>query len=572
MPLPETVDLLITGGDVLSVQTGEVWPADVAVVGDRVRAVLPPGTRLPAAEVLDARGLVVAPGYVDAHMHIESSLLAPREFARVTLPRGTTTVLADAHEIVNVAGREAQAWMIQEGRATAQTMRWAVPSCVPALDGFETAGARLDADDIDEMLGWEDVTTLGEVMDYRAVVDGDPRMHAIVAAARRHGVRLDGHCPNLSGADLGEYLWAGIDSDHCKNTPEVAVEKARLGMLLMLQEKCLTPEVVDALLGLPHLPDLCLVTDDVAADAILERGHLDHVGGVALRRGLPPVAVLRALTLHPARRLGLHDRGVVSPGKRADLVLLRSLTELTPAVVVAGGRIAGRDGRPLSGASVPDAAAPQEVPFSGTVRLAELGAGSADWRVDLPDGEHVFRALRVNEVDTYTEPAEVRLPVRGGLVDWEGRTAVVAVFERHTGSGRMNVAPVVGHELGAGAFATTYAHDSHNLTVIATSGAALRAAANSVIAAGGGMSVVRDGADAVTLPLPIGGVMSPAPADEVAAVSGRVRDALLAWGWRNRNVFMSVSTLTLPVSPQVKITDRGLVRVVDRAWEARTVR
>ncbi|MFC7330522.1 adenine deaminase C-terminal domain-containing protein [Marinactinospora rubrisoli] len=568
MPLPETADLLIRGGEVLSVQTGEVWPADVAVTGDRVRAVLPPGTDLPATEELDARGLVVAPGYVDAHMHIESSLLAPREFARVTLPHGTTTVLADAHEIVNVAGREAQAWMIAEGRATAQTMRWAVPSCVPALDGFETAGARLDADDIDEMLGWDGVTTLGEVMDYRAVVDGDPRMHAIVAAARRRGVRLDGHCPNLSGADLGEYLWAGIDSDHCKNTPEVAVEKARLGVLLMLQEKCLTPEVADALLALPHLPDLCLVTDDVAADAILARGHLDHVGHVALRRGLPPIAVLRALTVHPARRLGLHDRGVVSPGKRADLVLLRSLTDLTPAVVIAGGRVVGRDARPVHGPQSPGTAA--EVPFAGTVRLGELG-GAPVWRTDLPDGEHVFRALRVNEVDTYTEPDEVRLPVRDGVVEWEGRTAVVAVFERHTGSGRVSVAPVAGHRLGDGAFATTYAHDSHNLTVIATREAALCAAANAVIAAGGGMSVVRDGGDPVTLPLPIGGVMSPAPADQVAAVSGRVRDALLAWGWRNRNVFMSVSTLTLPVSPQVKITDRGLVRVAERAWEARTV-
>jgi adenine deaminase len=561
-----TADLLIRGGDVVSVHTGQVWRADVAVVGDAIRAVLPPGTPVEARETVDADRLVVAPGYVDAHMHIESSLLAPAEFARVTLARGTTTVLADAHEIVNVAGREGQAWMIGQGEATGQTMRWAVPSCVPALDGFETAGARLDADDVAEMLGWEGVTTLGEVMDYRAVVSGDPRMGAIIAAARSRGVRLDGHCPNLSGAELGEYLWAGIDSDHCKNTAEVAVEKARLGMLLMLQEKCLTPEVVRALLDLPHLPDFCLVTDDIVVDAIVSTGHLDRVGAVALERGLPPLAVLRALTLQPARRLGLDDRGTVTPGKRADLVLLRSLTELTPVVAIAGGAVVGRDGAPLAGPGP----APEH-PFGGTVRIGAPDARAARWRVDLPDGDHAFRALRVNPVDTYTEPDEVVLPVRGGVVHWQGRTAVVAVFERHTGAGGVAFAPVTGQELGAGAFATTYAHDSHNLTVVATSEDALREAAARVVSWGGGMRLVREGGAGAGIALPIGGVMSERPADEVARATRELRAELAAWGWDNRNAFMSLSTLTLAVSPSVKITDRGLVRVVERAWEPATV-
>lgn len=561
----ETADLLIRGGSVVSVHTGEVWRADVAVVGGAIRAVLPPGTPVRAREAVDADGLVVAPGYIDAHMHIESSLLAPAEFARVTLARGTTTVLADAHEIVNVAGREGQAWMIEQGRGTRQTMCWAVPSCVPALDGFETAGARLDDADVDEMLGWEGVTTLGEVMDYRAVVSGDPRMHAIIAAARRRGVRLDGHCPNLSGAELGEYLWAGIDSDHCKNTPEVAVEKARLGMLLMLQEKCLTPEVVDALLALPNLPDFCLVTDDIAVDAVLRTGHLDRVAAVALERGLPPLAVLRALTLQPARRLGLDDRGSVTPGKRADLVLLRSLGDPAPVLAIAGGEIVGRDGAPVDGPGP----APRH-PFGGSVRIGPPSAEAARWRVDLPDGEYAFRALRVNEVDTYTEPDEVVLPVRGGAVQWEGRTAVVAVFERHTGRGGVSFAPVVGQELGRGAFATTYAHDSHNLTAVATSEAALLSAAADVVGWGGGMRLVREDGPGAGLPLPVGGVMSDRPAPEVAEAAGAVRAELSAWGWLNRNAFMSLSTLTLAVSPSVKITDKGLVRVVDRAWEPAT--
>jgi adenine deaminase len=557
MPAPSHCDLLIRGARVVSVHTGEQTSADVAVTGDKIRALLRPGTPIDANQVFDADGLLVAPGYIDAHMHIESSLLAPREFARITLRRGTTTVLADPHEIVNVAGRDAMAWMIEEGRGAQQSMQWAVPSCVPALEGFETAGAALDADDIAEMLDWDGVTTLGEVMDYRAVVDGNHRMRNIVNAARAKGVRLDGHCPNLSGDDLGEYLWAGIDSDHTKNSPAVAVEKARLGMLLMLQEKCLTPELVSTLASLPVQPDFCLVTDDLAADAIVERGHLDHIGRVAVDAGMDPLTALRALTLHPARRLGLDDRGVVAPGRRADLVLLRDLSDFTPVMVVCGGRLV-EDSAPET---------PTTNPFAQSVHLGPLDADDIGWTVDLPDGEHTFRALRVNPVDTFTEPAEVVLPVRDGLVQWEGRTAVLTVFERHRRSGRRTTAPVVGFDLSEGAAATTYAHDSHNLTVIATTAEALREAANCVIASHGGISVIAEGSQPVHLSLPVAGVLSDRPAEEVARQAAAVRDALHRWGWQHLNAFMSISTMTLPVSPQVKLTDLGLVRVVDRAWE-----
>src|SRR3954447_9024149 len=362
-------DLRVRHGTVVSVFTGEMFPADVAIRGETIAAVLPPGTVDPgqAAEVLDAAGLTVAPGYVDAHMHIESSFVTPASFAWLTLPRGTTTVLADPHEIVNVAGKPGLRWMIEAGQGTGQTILYSVPSCVPALLGFETAGAILTPDDISEMLDWPGVVGLGEVMDYRAVVRGDDRMRAIVAAARAKGKLIDGHCTNLSGPELSAYLAEGIDSDHTKNPVQIHIEKARMGMLVMIQEKSVRPELFKALASLPIQPPLCLVTDDVAPDAIHERGHLDHVARCAVRAGMPPLEALRAMTWTPAQRLRLYDRGIVSPGKRADLVLLPELARFAPAVVVSAGQVVAWDGVPTMPEPV-DA----DLPFRDTVRIGRL--------------------------------------------------------------------------------------------------------------------------------------------------------------------------------------------------------
>ncbi|MFD4708299.1 adenine deaminase C-terminal domain-containing protein [Streptomyces sp. NPDC058430] len=567
--MSEQHDLRIFGGSVVSTFTGEEFPADVLVRGSEISAVLPPGTPAEAREEIDATGMRIVPGFVDAHMHIESAFLTPQQFAAVTLARGTTTVLADPHEIVNVAGRDAMRWMIDAGDRTPQTQLWGVPSCVPALEGLEHAGAALSADDIAEMLRWPGVVALGEVMDYRAVVAGDPRMAAVTAAARDRGTILDGHCPNLSGAELSAYLATGVDSDHTKNRTEVVLEKARLGMTMMLQEKCLDEDVAKALLALPQLPPLCLVTDDLAADHIVTEGHLDHIARVAVAAGFPPHVVLRALTWTPAQRLRLYDRGVVSPGKRADLVLLRGeLAAFDPAVVLAGGQVVGRDGT-----AVYEARSGETGALEGRVDVEAQDEDGFRWRVDLPDGTHRFRAMRVNPRDTYTEAAEIELPVSGGEVAWEARTVLVRVRNRHGGDGVV-FAPLLGRDLAEGAVATTYAHDSHNLVTIGTSRAAMAAASATVVADGGGVAVVRGAAGesvAARMPLPVGGVLSARPAARVAEEAGAVRAALEAWGWEHLNPFMSVSTLTLAVSPALKITDRSLVDVVRRAPVGATV-
>ncbi len=542
-------DLRITGGRVVSVATGETWHADVLVDGDTITALVAPDATAPSRDTIRADDRLVVPGFIDAHMHIESSFLVPATFAQATLPRGTTTVLTDPHEIVNVAGAEAMAWMIDQGAATQQTMLWAVPSCVPSLDALETAGAALDAGAIDALLGLEGVIALGEVMDYRAVVAGAPRMAGILAVARRRGVIIDGHCPELQDADLQRYLRAGVDSDHCKNGPNAAAQKLRLGMTLMLQAKSFTPELMAVLHAAPRLPDVCIVTDDLTADVIREHGHLDHVARIARSAGMPAFDVLRALTINPARRLRLHDRGVVAPGRRADLVIVGDLDSFRVVDVVAGGRRVHGQPRPVRR-------------FTDSIRIAP-GPVELDWRVELPDGEHAFRAIRVNPVDTSTQADVVRLRVTGGVVEWEGLCARISVIERHTASGRVSHAPVVGMELGAGAVCTTYAHDSHNATVIGTTLRDAEAALDRVRALGGGIAVRAATGDA-ELSLPIGGVMTDAPLDQVADGAARIAAALHAWGWRHALPFMSISTLTLPASPALKISDRGLIDVLAR--------
>lgn len=561
-------DLLVRGGRVASVETGELFAADVVVEGDRITGVVPPGGAATAepAEEIDARGAVVVPGFVDAHMHVESSFLTPGPFAWLSQARGTTTVLADPHEIGNVGGEAAVRWMVAEGRRQPQTMLFAVPSCVPSLPELETAGAELDVDAIARLAQEPEIVALGEVMDYRAVVAGNPRMVRTVAAARRAGLILDGHCPGLSGDELARYLDLGIDSDHTKNTTPVALEKARMGMTLMLQEKCLVPDLIAALAAFDLPPSVCLVTDDIAADAIGDHGHLDHIGRTAVRAGMAPATVLRALTLTPARRLRLEDRGMVAPGRRADLVLVADLESLEPLAAVAGGRVVGREGRPIS-------EEPQvgPHPFADSVHLPPLDREALAWPMAAPDGPVRLRAIRVNAIDTSTVPDVVEATIRDGRVELPEGVIRLACLHRHGRTGDRAFAPVVGAHLADGAVATTYAHDSHNLVVLGTSTAAMAAAAQAVVGVGGGIAVARGEQVVALLPLPVAGVMSDRPVAEVADGARAVRRELAAWGYHHTNPLMSISTLSLPVSPALKLTDRGLVDVLAREPVAATV-
>ncbi len=549
-------DLVLTNVRLVNTLTGEIYPAQVAIAAGVVAAVLRPCDGVPAAEVVDGGGRYVVPGLVDSHLHIESTMVLPPAFAAVVVPRGVLTVIADPHEIANVMGTAGVELMAEASRGLPLDVFLQVPSCVPATT-LETAGAELEPGLVGALLAREEMLALGEVMDFHAVLAQEGRVAEVLREALRRGAVVEGHAPGLSGRDLAAYVAAGVTSDHTFVTPELAVERLRSGVTLQLQMKSLTPETIRAAAQLARSLNLCLVTDDVMPDDLMTRGHLDHVLRVAVARGLDPVEALRAATLAPARRMGLEDRGAIAPGRLAHLVLTSSLEEFRAEAVFHAGRLVAAAGEltvPLPAWS-PPAASLQTVrippPPPEAFRVPAPGSAAAV----------TVRVIEMQPQSTYTAPGTARLGVRSGVVEWESSDlCLAAVFERHGRAGTVGYGFVRG-ALRQGAVATTWAHDSHNLLVVGRSAAEMAAAARWVVEAGGGMAAVRGGEVLGAVRLPVAGIVSDRPVSEVAAELAQYRRALEALGFVHDSPIMALGVLTLPVSPALKLTDRGLVDV-----------
>ncbi|MDQ7851090.1 MAG: adenine deaminase C-terminal domain-containing protein, partial [Armatimonadota bacterium] len=548
-------DLLLTNVQLVNTLTGEVYPAQVAVAAGVVAAVLGPGdATVPAVEVVDGKGRYAAPGLVDSHLHIESSMVLPPAFAAAVVPRGVLTVIADPHEIANVMGSAGIELMAEASRGLPLDVFLQAPSCVPAT-ALETAGAELGPDAVGALLAREEMLALGEVMDFHAVLAQEGRVVEVLREALDRGAVVEGHAPGLSGRDLAAYVAAGVTSDHTLVTPEMAVERLRSGVTLQLQMKSLTPETIRAAAMRARSLNLCLVTDDVMPDDLAAAGHLDQVLRVAVARGLEPVEAIRAATLAPAQRMGLEDRGAIAPGRLAHLVLTPSLEEFRAEVVFHAGRLVAAGGEltvPLPGYS-PPAVARQ------TVRIPPPPPEA--FRVPARGSAVTVRVMEMHPHSTYTAVETARLAVRSGVIDWESSDlCLAAVFERHGRSGTVGYGFVRG-AVRQGAVAMTWAHDSHNLLVVGRSAAEMAVAARWVVEAGGGMAAVREAEVLGAVRLPIAGIVSDRSVSEVAAELGQYRRALEALGFVHASPIMALGVLTLAVSPALKLTDRGLVDV-----------
>jgi adenine deaminase len=543
-------DLLVTNARIVDVLAGTVRAGSIAVSEGRITAL----AERPAREVVDLHGRAVAPGFIDAHVHIESAMTSVGEFARAVVARGTTALVADPHEIANVLGAAGLRYMLDAARGLPVRIFYTLPSCVPATE-LETSGARLAAADLEPFFADPAVVGLGEVMNYPGVLAGDADLLAKIAAARRAGKPVDGHAPGLSGRDLAAYVAAGVTSDHECTTRAEAREKLAAGMHVMIREgtaarnlAALLP-VVDA----RSAARLMWCTDDRQPRDLLERGHIDSIVAAAVRAGVDPVIAIRMATLSPAERFGLHDLGAIAPGRRADFVVIPDLSAPAVEAVYVGGRRVAAKGRPASGLN-PLAAPP--VPPS---MHAALDRVHLEVRADGPR----VRVIEIVPGQIVTRAAIEQTPAsRGRLVSDPARDLLkIAVIERHRASGRAGVGLVRGLGLRRGAIAMSIAHDSHNIIAAGVTDEDLRAAAAAVAAAGGGIAAAAGGRVLERLPLPIAGLMSERPVEEVAAGLGRLVRAAHGLGSPLPDPFMTLSFLALPVIPELKLTDRGLVDV-----------
>ncbi len=546
----EPADLRIQNGQVVDVFTGEVRRADV-VVKDGVIAGVGTGFGK-ARKVLDISGQYLAPGFIDGHIHIESSLLPVHEFARLVLAHGTTAVVADPHEIANVLGTKGVKYMLRASERLPLDVFLMVPSCVPATD-VETSGARLGVSDVVSLLKLERVLGLAEMMNFPGVVFGDEAVLGKLLAAKRAGRAIDGHAPGVVGRWLQAYAGAGVGSDHECVGREEATAKLRAGMRLMVREGSAARNLTALL---PVVNDFnrrrCMfVTDDKHPEELLRDGHLDAILRKAVLLGMSPVAAIQMVTLNPAEYFGLEDRGAVAPGRRADLVVLDDLQRFPVRWVLKAGVPVVRSGRVL--AKLP---AVRDKTVTGTVKPGSLTLKRFAIRAE---GE-MCRAIRIVPDQIVTESHLVHPKVVRGLVeaDPDRDLLKLAVLERHKGTGRTGLGLVSGFGLKRGAFGTTVAHDSHNIIIVGTNDRDMLVAARELKKMGGGYVAVARGKVGAALQLPIAGLMSDRKAEAVAADLKKLLAKAHVWGSRLPNPFITLSFLALPVIPELKLTDRGL--------------
>lgn len=543
-------DLLLKNGRVINVFTGEILNSEIAVLQGEILGY----GGWPARREVDLKGRYVAPGFIDAHVHIESSMAAPPEFVRSVLPSGTTAVIADPHEIANVLGIDGVRYMIRSADGLPLHIFYCLPSCVPATE-METSGAQLTAGDLAKLVREDRIVALGEMMNFPGVVHGDAEVYRKIALAHASGLVVDGHCPGLSGRELAVYVSAGIGSDHECTRPEEALEKLRAGMRVMIREgtgaknlEALLPVVDEHTI---HRTMWC--TDDRHPHDLISGGHIDAMVRKAIRKGLDPVRAIQMATICPADHFGLKSIGAIAPGRFADMVVFSDLKALRIEQVFHKGTLVAENGMMREIPAFPDA-----LPLASTMKI---NLSRVDFRVPAAGERLRVIGLVPGQIMTKSLMAPVCRKDGFAVSDLERDILKIAVVDRHSGTGRTGVGFVTGFGLKQGALASSVAHDSHNIITVGVNDDAMKAAVRAVVEMGGGLAV--SGGDRLleTLPLPIAGLMSPDPVVRIAAGLDRLKKAAEGLGAVVPDPFMALSFLALPVIPELKLTDRGLVDV-----------
>lgn len=545
----EPADLVIKGGQIVNVLSNEIYPADIAIYGEQIAGV----SSYDGPNELDVRGKFIVPGFIDGHMHIESSMVTVWEFAKTVMPHGTTTIVADPHELANVLGTEGIEYVLKTAKYQPLSVYVMLPSCVPATD-LETSGARLKAVDLLPYLDSPWVLGLAEMMNYPGVVH-----HAdeVLDKLRIVGGKVvDGHAPQLSGKDLNAYIAAGISNDHECTTVEEAREKMRLGMHIAVREGSVTRDLL-ALLPLikPENADrFFFCTDDRTPADLMTRGHIDSMVRMAINAGLDPALAIRLATINAARYFGLHKVGAIAPGWFADLSILTDLKTCAVERVFKRGHLVAEKGYLLG--NKPMSAM---IDVRNTVRIRPLGDSS--FQIPAKSGRARVMELIPNQIITRQIFADPKRDNGHVVSDTKNDILKIAVIERHHGTGNIGLGLTKGFGLKSGAIASSVGHDAHNINVVGTNDADMRAAVEQIVKMQGGFAVVNNGRVLGSVALPIAGLLSNKPLPDVKDELDAANRATKELGCAVQEPFMALSFMALSVIPELKLTDRGLVDV-----------
>lgn len=562
-------DLVIKNANIVNVFTGEIYIGDIGIYDGFIAHISTSidnknTESIKAKKYYDAEGDIVIPGLIDSHIHIESTLMTPKNFAREVIPYGTTTVVTDPHEIANVYGIRGVKYMHDSSEGLPMRQYVLAPSCVPAVLGLENSGAEFFSEEIEELLKLDRVIGLGEVMDFVGVIENSDRMVSILNEAEKRGGFIQGHAPFLSGRVLSSYLCGGATTDHESRTSQEARDKIRNGMYVDARESSISKNVdaiVKGVSGFRYLDNLTLCTDDREADEIINNGHMNDVVKTAIDSGLDPIDAIRCATLNSAREIGVTNLGGIAPGYVADLVVLDSLHDMKVKAVIFEGKLVAKNGKLIT--EINDKKFDLET--ENSVHISNLSLDDFELKAPIENGKAKVNVIKYNsQLSSATEIIEEVVNIKNGTVvlDDNDDLKFVIVINRHGKLDTKSIGLVRGFGINKGAIGSTISHDSHNLTIVYSDINEAFKIAEDLISIGGGISCAVEGEIKEHIQLEVAGLMTNKSASEIAIVAERMKEVLRDMGLTQiKNPLLRIVTLALPVIPEGKMSDLGLINV-----------
>lgn len=567
-------NLVILNAQIVNVFTGEIYKGNVGVFDGFIAHIQCDPDNLHREEkelkgkkYYDAQGKFLIPGFIDAHIHVESTMMTPRNFTKAVLPYGTTSVVTDPHEIANVCGIEGVRYMHDSSEDLPMRHYVLAPSCVPAVPGKENSGAIFTDKEVDELLNLNRVIGLAEVMDYLGVIHNDRRMVGIIDSVEKRDLFLQGHAPFLSGRELSAYICAGPNSDHESRTSQEARDKMRVGMYVDARESSMSKNVEAIVKGVSdfrYLTYLTLCTDDREPEDILKSGHMNEVVRSAIKYGMNPIDAIRSATLNIAKEIGVKNLGAIAPGFVGDMIIVDSLEEMIPKAVFYQGDLVAED-RKLK-VKIED----EDFDIQNRNTMVVEDIKQEDFKIKAPikEGKIKVRIISYRELNFSTTDFNIEeLPVKDGFIDisHDPDLKYVIVINRHKGHNTKGYGIVRNFGTSNGTIGSTVSHDSHNLTIVYDNVENAYKVAKDLIELGGGLSCAVEGEILENLALPIAGLMSNKPCEEIAKEAGKMKQALRGIGLTEiDNPLLRIATLALPVIPNAKMSDLGMVDVLSQ--------